>query len=72
MMTKQEILSYIETLRVMPIEEYESAVDNFIDKLVSAGVLADYESELTALDESRDEEFKALYPVDLDELLKQV
>ena len=72
MMTKQEILSYIETLQAMPIEEYENAVDDFIDKLVKAGVLADYESELTALDESRDEEFKALYPVDLDALLKQV
>ena len=72
MMTKQEILSYIETLRAMPIEEYENAVDDFIDKLMKEGVLADYESELTALDESRDEEFKALYPVDLDELLNQV
>ena len=71
MMTKQEILSYIETLRAMPIEEYENAVDDFIDKLMKEGVLADYESELTALDESRDEEFKALYPVDLDELLNQ-
>ena len=71
MMTKQKILSTIETLRAMPIEEYESAVDDFIDKLVKAGVLEDYESELTALDESRDEEFKALYPVDLDELLNQ-
>ena len=45
MMTKQEILSYIETLRAMPIEEYESAVDAFIDKLMSEGVLVDYESE---------------------------
>ena len=71
MTTKQEVLSYIETLRAMPIEEYESAVDGFIDKLMKAGLLADYEPELTALDESRDEEFKALYPVDLDELLKQ-
>ena len=72
MMAKQEVLSYIETLRAMPIEEYENAVDDFIDKLVKAGVLADYESELTALDESRDEEFKALFPVDLDALLNQV
>lgn len=72
MMTKHEILIYIETLRAMPIEEYESAVDNFIDTLVKEGALADYVRELTALDESRDEGFKALYPVDFDELLNQV
>lgn len=71
-MTKEEVLNYIETLRVMPIEEYESAVDGFIEKLMKAGLIAEYETVLTELDESRDDEFKALYPVDLDELLKQV
>ena len=72
MMTKQEVLDYIETLRAMPIEEYESAVDGFIEKLLKAGVIAEYETVLTELDESRDEEFKALYPVDLDKLLNQI
>ena len=71
MMTKEEILEYIEVLRAMPIEEYENSIDAFVDKLIKAGLLTEYEAVVTELDESRDEEFKALYPVDLDELLKQ-
>ena len=56
MSTDQDYLNRINALRTMSLEEYESTVDELVEELDAAGLLAKYDALLLEIDESFDTE----------------
>ena len=52
----------VESLRSMSHAEYEDTIDDLLEEIESAGMLEEFEAELTAIDESFEDDLKASQP----------